>query len=339
MLIVPPLVYKAVLEKVANNGFDHQNLFFTATHSHSSIGAWQPGFVGGLFSGDFDPNVVDFIANQVVIALENATASTMKATIGYSAIEASGLVTNRLVGDQLGKIDPWLRMIRFEKSNGETALFCSYAAHATCLGSASLALSGDYPTMLTKVLEADSSVSFAMFGAGAVGSMKPLIPDMSPEDKIDYMAKNLSEQILLVQSLLPMEYVTSLAYASMPVPIREPHFRIANNVRVRPWVFNKIFGEVAPRVTGMKIGNIMLIGTPSDFSGELVEKIDWHFKNQDTYLMVQSFNGDYIGYITDDQWYDLDKYETRTMNWFGPYNGAYFTEIIIAFGDKLIEKE
>lgn len=339
MLIVPPLVYKSVLEKLAENGYTDQNLFFTATHSHSSIGGWQPGIVGGLFSGDFDPEVVEFIANQIVIAIQLASESAMKSKIGYSAIEASGLVTNRLVGDQIGKIDPWLRMIRFEKESGETALFCSYAAHATCLGSASLALSGDYPTMLTKVLEANSTVDFAMFGAGAVGSMKPLIPDMSPENKIDYLAKNLSEQILLVQSLLPMEYITSLAYGSIPVPIREPHFRIANNIRVRPWLFNMIFGEVAPLITGLKIGNILLIGTPSDFSGELVEPIDRHFKSSETYLMIQSFNGDYLGYITDDQWYDLNKYETRTMNWFGPYNGAYFSEIIVAFGDKLVGKE
>jgi neutral ceramidase len=45
-------------------------------------------------------------------------------------------------------------------------------------------------------------------------------------------------------------------------------------------------------------------------------------------LIVTSFNGGYVGYITKDEWYDLNKYETRTMNWFGPYNGAYFSEII-----------
>jgi neutral ceramidase len=339
MLIVPPLVYKSVIQKLSESGYDNQNLFFTATHSHSSIGAWQPGFVGSLFSGDFDTAVVNYISDQVVTAIQSASQSTMNATIGFSAIEAGGLVTNRLVGDQMGQIDPWLRLIQIKKDNGETALFCSYAAHATCLGSASLALSGDYPTMLTKVLEEDSNVDFAMFGAGAVGSMKPLVSDMTPENKIDYLAKNLSDQILLVKSLMPMEYITSMKYSSIPVPIREPHFRIAKDIRVRPWVFNKIFGEVAPRITGLNIGNILLIGTPSDFSGELVENIDQHFKTKDTYLMIQSFNGDYIGYITDDQWYDLNKYETRTMNWFGPYNGAYFSEIIVDFGDKLIGVE
>ena len=44
--------------------------------------------------------------------------------------------------------------------------------------------------------------------------------------------------------------------------------------------------------------------------------------------MVTSFNGGYIGYITNDKWYDLKEYETFTMNWFGPYNGSYFIYLI-----------
>ena len=44
--------------------------------------------------------------------------------------------------------------------------------------------------------------------------------------------------------------------------------------------------------------------------------------------MITSFNGGYMGYVTKDEWYDEDLYETRTMNWYGPYNGAYFEELI-----------
>ncbi len=47
--------------------------------------------------------------------------------------------------------------------------------------------------------------------------------------------------------------------------------------------------------------------------------------------MINSFNGCYIGYVTDDKWYDkhdIYTYETYTMNWFGPYNGKYISELI-----------
>jgi len=45
-------------------------------------------------------------------------------------------------------------------------------------------------------------------------------------------------------------------------------------------------------------------------------------------VLVTSFNGGYIGYITKDEWYNLKEYETFVMNWYGPYNGAYFVGLI-----------
>ena len=45
-------------------------------------------------------------------------------------------------------------------------------------------------------------------------------------------------------------------------------------------------------------------------------------------IVLTSFNGGYIGYITPDAYYDLKKYETRDMNFFGPYNGAYISEML-----------
>ena len=46
------------------------------------------------------------------------------------------------------------------------------------------------------------------------------------------------------------------------------------------------------------------------------------------HLLITTFNGGYIGYITPDEYYNHNFHEVRDMNWFGPYNGAYFDEII-----------
>ena len=45
-------------------------------------------------------------------------------------------------------------------------------------------------------------------------------------------------------------------------------------------------------------------------------------------LVITSFNGGYAGYVTKDEWYDLNKYETRTMNWYGHEIGKYMSESI-----------
>ena len=57
-------------------------------------------------------------------------------------------------------------------------------------------------------------------------------------------------------------------------------------------------------------------------------------KERNIKLVITSFNGGYIGYINVDKYYDENKAETRDMNWFGPYNQAYFTEII----QKILKK-
>ncbi|HYC85987.1 MAG TPA: hypothetical protein VEB86_12235, partial [Chryseosolibacter sp.] len=40
-------------------------------------------------------------------------------------------------------------------------------------------------------------------------------------------------------------------------------------------------------------------------------------------VMVTSFNGGYIGYVTPGKYYDLDHHETRLMNWYPPGTGEY----------------
>jgi hypothetical protein len=69
-------------------------------------------------------------------------------------------------------------------------------------------------------------------------------------------------------------------------------------------------------------------GTPCDFSGELVNELDSVANGKGRRLIVTSFNGGYIGYVTDSRRYRLNTYETRTMGWFGYGTGDYINDII-----------
>ena len=51
LLIMPPnLIDKAVLQ-LAMKGISRDQVLFSATHSHSSVGGWGPGFIGEQFAG------------------------------------------------------------------------------------------------------------------------------------------------------------------------------------------------------------------------------------------------------------------------------------------------
>ncbi len=81
-----------------------------------------------------------------------------------------------------------------------------------------------------------------------------------------------------------------------------------------------------------------MLGTPCDFSGELTPAIDVVANQRGLRTMVTSFNGTYIGYITLDKHYDVNHYETRLMNWYGPGNGSYLSECLIDMLEALSQQ-
>ncbi|HCX76055.1 MAG TPA: alkaline ceramidase, partial [Algoriphagus sp.] len=60
----------------------------------------------------------------------------------------------------------------------------------------------------------------------------------------------------------------------------------------------------------------------------IYEKWDQLAQEKGLNLIITTFNGGYIGYITPDELYDEHFHEVREMNWYGPGNGQYFDELI-----------
>jgi hypothetical protein len=326
LLIIPPLVYELLGQKLKTIGLSTDQVYFGATHTHNSVGAWNPGYPGEMFGGKFNPKMVEHIADCMFRSIQNALSDVSPAQIGYGQMYLADMMYNRLVGGK-GTIDPFVRVIKIEKDNGQKAIFCTYAAHATTLDDDKLILSRDYPGVLVDSLE-HHSANFAMFMAGAVGSMGPL--DQAKDDFEQMRNEALGIQIEIEKNLDRIKVEPKLVANTIKVDLglREPHARVSESIRFRPWVFYKLFGNFKSNIKVTKIGNTVLIGLPCDFSGEFMADLCQFAEKQGKHLIVTSFNGGYIGYITPDKYYQLNEYETRVMNWFGPQNGAYFSEMI-----------
>ena len=76
LLIFPPEVKQLLLMDKSIASL--QGVFFTATHTHHSIGNWHPGLVGMLFAGSYDQKIVDFISDAALDAIEQATENIKK---------------------------------------------------------------------------------------------------------------------------------------------------------------------------------------------------------------------------------------------------------------------
>ncbi len=332
LLIIHPEVRLALANVIEDSDWTLDEIFLTATHTHSGIGAWAPGPVGKMFAGEYDRTVVDWITRHIVKSINEAASTTSKGGLAYGELSVPDLIKNRLVGLR-GTTDPLLKILLMQNERGK-GIHGIYGAHATCLDMNFTELSGDYPAYFNAALEIKSEVDYAGFSAGAVGSMGPADLNVKNLDKARRIGVSLADQTSMLMMLgPPFTYIGSIRSYSIELELRDPQVKISQNLRIRPWLFESLFGDYSQKLSILQINDLLIVGTPCDFSGELSTPLYKYARSKGLNLIITSFNGGYIGYVTADSWYDQNKYETRTMNWFGFDTGAYLSEIITKIVD------
>lgn len=328
LLIMPPTVTAILNETLAGTGFDLNNTYLGATHTHNGIGNWGTGVATFLY-GPYKDSVVQFIAQCIRKSIVEAQERMLPATLKAGAIAVDNAVRNRI--ENTASVDSLLRVVEVHRSDSSKLLLMSYTAHATCLFSRDLELSRDYPGTLVDAAEAQG-YTFAMFIAGAVGSHGCNAPEYG-WTCMDWMTDQILTEFNKQRHTLRPVLGSSLAMARVPMELGEMQARVLEGWRLRPWVFRAAFGDSPNYLTALRVGDLVFLGTPCDFSGQLMPPIDSVARQRHVQTFVTSFNGGYIGYITKDVYYDRNHHETRLMNWYGPGNGAYFTECL----EKMID--
>jgi hypothetical protein len=279
--------------------------------------------------GAFDDSVVSMIKDRVLSTIRHADASKVAASISSVHLPVTGAVRNRISAEN--PVDSLLRVVEIKRADSTKLVLMSFTAHATCLSSGNLVLSADYPGRLTQALEADG-YAFAMFMAGAVGSHAaktrerewPCVEEMA--GKLTHVfAENTGDLQLLNDN--------TLWTGRVRLDVSEPQFKLFRTWRLRPWAFNAALGDFPEYLSALRLGNLLMLGTPCDFSGEFYPQLDSAAAANGMTMMVTSFNGGYMGYVTPDKYYDENHYETQLMNWYGPGTGEY----LVACMEMLID--
>jgi hypothetical protein len=323
LMIVHPYLYGHIKQAVQLAGLPIDYLYFTATHTHSGIGGYMPGIVGKLSFGGFDDTIIQLLTDATLSSLKTALENMESTEITFQRVSADTLVANRLFPED--PVDPIIRMLRFKSKSGKKASFITFNGHPTILASNFMGLSGDYPHYLTALLEAEED--FAMFAAGTVGSHRPVSGGNQPEHVRAY-AQAVYQHVISAGSEGENVLPHSMTLDNVPMHLRKPHLRISDRIRIRPWIFNSLIGDVNNHLDRVQLGNFLLIGSSAELSGVFMTEFEKFANSKGMNLMLTCFNGGYIGYVTPDAYYDLPLYEARDMNWFGPQNEAYFNEII-----------
>jgi hypothetical protein len=318
LLIIPPTVTALLEEKLKKIGFSLDNTYLGATHTHNSIGNWGEGAARFIY-GPYQDSIVHFIADQIVTSISKASQNCVPSEIKAGFIPVPRAVDNRMIDG--GPEDSLLRVMEVHRNDSSKLVLMSYTAHATCLFSKDLELSRDYPGKLVDTLEVQG-YDFAMFMAGAVGSHGCDPPEYG-KPCIDWMAGEVSNALMHHRSELETVDDSVLMMVRIPLKLSAPQVKITPDWKVRSWLFRSAFGEYPVYLTALRIGDVVLLGTPCDFSGEFNPSLDSLGVHHGLLPVVTSFNGGYIGYVTPFNRYEEKHYETQLMNWYAPGTGEY----------------
>lgn len=326
-LIVPREVADRAVEALGRSrGLGRGDVYFSATHTHCSLGGWGQRFVGEAFAGPHDPAVPTWFAGQLVRAVEAALEDLQPARIGAGSFEAPEFIRNRL--DRGGVVDPEFSLLVVQQADGDQAVLGSYSAHATILGGDVLEFSGDYPGAWARSVEA-SGVALAAFFAGGVGSQSPVAPKGGFEG-VEAMGRTLAERTCDRMARIPLMEAVPFQTELVAVSLPEVQVRVSDSVRLRPWVARQLMPPLADTtlLQAFRFGNCVWLSTPCDYSAELALDLKAVAAARGVDAVVTSFNGDYIGYVIPERHYHRDGYEPRVMNFYGPRVPGVFAEAL-----------
>lgn len=339
MLVVPENIAEEVRRRVtAVTGLSANAILFNATHTHSGGGGGMPGLVPRLFAGRYDPALPKLTIKAITDAIVKAHAAMKPARLAHGKADASRFIRNRT---RAGETDGSLRWLVVERESGERCVVVRFSAHATIIGSRNMEFSGDYPGYVQRILTTDTGAE-CLFLAGAMGSMSPAkTGDGDDFQQCENFARSLVK--LIRPALEKPAYQDAVDVAAFGVPVQFPslEMRLAKHWRLSPFAAGLAGVDDDAWIGAVRLGDVILAGLPADYSGELaVRMAAWAEKTHGVDLWMNSFCGDYLGYISPDAVYNdpfdhpdpqvraRSAYEGQVMSWTGPRQEAFFDGIV-----------
>ncbi|MCK9411095.1 MAG: hypothetical protein M0Q53_02265 [Prolixibacteraceae bacterium] len=326
LLIMPPNIIDLATIEFAAKGISRDQLLFSATHSHSSVGAWGPGFIGEQFAGKANLAIQQWLVNRIVSAAEIAIKDLSKSRLTSGCFDAAGFTRNRFIGE-LGTKNNDFSYILLDQKGKRKAVIGTFSAHATTQGAGNMEFSGDYPGYWERKMEANS-FDVALFCAGSIGSQSPSGKGKGFESA-RYIGESLADSLIKRLPASAYQETSTLSAATLRVTLPEYHMRLTTKINMATWLSNKLM-PVPQNVffQAVRIGKLIWISAPCDFSGELALQIKNALSAKGFDAVVSSFNGSYVGYIVPGRYFYMDEYEPKLMGWFGPTMGDYSMDLI-----------
>lgn len=311
----------------------HDDVYFTASHTHAGAGGWAKGVVEEMFFGRFDPDAFDRLADAFSRAILDSRRDLVPVAVSTAAMEVPEWQENRLERGRptfdalfalrVQPVDP-----DGNPDGAPLAILTSYAAHATVISANRYDASPDYPGGLMAGLQEATGARMVLFASGAASDARPLRKgDGTEEEKARRMGHALAEEIAPAILAAPFEDDVTLAHVYAPLTLPPHRITLSAGWQLSPvatfWMMDR-----ASHVSVLRIGSTVMAGFPGDYGGSLARRLSEAFAPEGVRVVPTSFNGDWKSYLTThEEFMTYDCYETRMMAFFGPWTGEYLSGI------------
>jgi len=339
ILLILPDLREAVLERTR---LPADEVYFTATHTHSGPGGYSPRWLDQISLGAFDRRILDRLADAFADAIRQSRSHMVDASLAWGASPGDPnqpAVANRLdpIGNAHATVFTMALRARASDSAPTTplAIFASASAHPTCLRAANHQASADYPGVVQQVVEKRSAFA-CLFAAAAPGSMAAAEETLDPLNRRQTVGRRLADVVCEIAG--PSAHwadQTVLAGGLVRVGLPAVQYRLGDAWRLSPVAASFLHGRTT-FVQALRVGNVVFLGMPCDYSGELAIELENWARSRGVLPAITSFNGDYIGYLLPRARYDESSYEARGMGFFGPWAGEYFQDISRRIIDRIV---
>lgn len=296
LLIMHRQLRQAVLKKLAAGGTSLDGILLSATHTHTSLGAYidDPLFEFYML-GPYDPKWADHLAGRISRAITRAAGGLQEARLGCGRTFISGASYNRRRGPVT---DPELVLVKITDAGGKPlALLANFAGHPI-LEPDDAMLSPDYPGILSRKI--DERYGFGFFLQGALGDLNAGSEKERHEWKKEGLAEKVAEGLYQaiggVYERIPVKAEVKLASLTTSFRLPEVNFNLLPDLLFPlEWAFKALADW--PRdfpLQGIRIGDAAILATASELSCGLGLQVKRN--SPAPFTLVASHCGDYAGY-------------------------------------------
>jgi len=343
LLLIPEITAETVRKKVSSAfNIPEDAVLFNATHTHSGPGAFHPGLVSRIAAGPFNKKWTNYLTGCFLEALDKAVAALQPAEMAVKKLKARGLIVNRVRPG--GPVDDDLQIMAIKTKQGRRCTIVGFAAHATLLSAKNMKYCGDYPGYVQSSLKS-SMGGEVIFLATAVGSMKPGAPqNINEVERAQHYADSLA--VIIRNGMQDLDFTSRVSVATLGGVVTMPAFQVRLNrhFRLSPYLLPILGIDNRSWIQAVRLGLTVMVGYPGELCGEISPGLKEWGRSLGYDLWTLSFNGDYIGYVSPDRYYNKknmtggEKYELISMSWCGPQQEEYLIRLTKHMVQKIGEE-